>query len=283
MTGATATPDAKQARRSPWLAASTMLVTGSFAVVALSYGFQPSAFVAPPAPNGKMGTLVAGAAAERMEVSRSDVEPRTQMHGKYPDRSGKNQQGGGRLPIRVNRNPVLGYSKAGENEPNARVLNRMFDMIDTDFARMTQQAKRYFRPMYRAKKWTADWKMRVGRKKKENRLKREFDEEWAQWMRSFGRRQGLTDPIIYKGPSIKEDPDEEYASMDAWKKMISVDVFKSRKNVGKGRDQLPYDIEPGKWDDGPESIHKIYKRPLHVHPYDIGKRGTKNVVVGIVM
>lgn len=216
-------------------------------------------------------------------MPRGEAVPRTQLHARYPDRSRKNLQGGGRLPIRVNRNPVLGYSKAGENEQNVRVLNRMFDMMDFDFAMMVQQRQKYFRPEYRKKKWTADFKMRAGRRKKEMRLKREFNEEWAQWMRSEGRRQGLTDPIVYNGPKVKEDPDEEYADIDEWKKMISPDTFLSRKHVGKGRDALPVEIEPGKWDDGPESIFNVFKRPLHKFPYDIGKDGTGNVVVGIVM
>jgi hypothetical protein len=161
----------------------------------------------------------------------------------------------------------------------------MFDMMDLDFGVMVTNRQRYFRPEYRKTKWTADWKMKAGRRKKQLRMKRQFDVEWAQWMRSEGRRQGLTDPLVYHGPIVKDDPDEEYADLGEWKKMLSPDTFRTRKaeGVGKGRDALPVDIEPGKWDDGPESIFKVFKRPLHKFPYDIGKDGTGNVVVGIVM
>ena len=44
------------------------------------------------------------------------------------------------------------------------------------------------------------------------------------------------------------------------------------------------DVQPGKFNcDGEDSIFKIWKRPLHKHPYDIGKRGKIGPVVrGIV-
>merc|ERR1712196_357728 len=102
-------------------------------------------------------------------------------------------------------------------------------------------------------------------------------------MRTEGRKQGLTEPIIYKGPVVspraEDDELNPYPTVEEWAKQISEETFIQRKDVGKGRDQLPVDIFPGKWDNGPENIFKVWKRPLHKYPYDIGKRGTKNVVV----
>lgn len=48
---------------------------------------------------------------------------------------------------------------------------------------------------------------------------------------------------------------------------------------------MPEDVQPGKFNcDGEDSIFKIWKRPLHKHPYDIGKRGKIGPVVrGIVV
>jgi len=243
---------------------------------------------------------VSGHPEEKLDVPRGQAVPRTRVHGKFPDRSRKNQQGGGRLPIRTNRKPVLAYSQAGvigsqagvsgrqglKEQPNT-VLRRMWDMYEFDFNKMVTLRNRYFLPDYRKKQWTANFNMRTGRRSKLNRIKRQYSTDWAYWMRTEGRRQGLQDPIIFTGPPLTLTPEEDKASDKEVikKKLPSAQEFRDNwmKLVPKPKDALPEDIQPGKWnDDGPDNIFKIWKRPLHKYPYDIGKRGKNKVTRGNV-
>lgn len=235
--------------------------------------------------------LASASPAELMEVPRGESSPRTQMRGQYKEgRSRKNMQGGGRLPIRVNRNPVLAYSKGDSNEPGGSVLRRMWDMYDLDFNKMVAMRQRYHRPGYRNKKWTADYNMRLGRRKKDLKVKKVLETEWQQWMRTEGRKQGFLEPILFAGPPLKLTPEEDAACEPSVIKAKIPSVEEMKKNwlprLPKGRAKLGTDeLEPGKWnDDGPDNIFKIWKRPLHKWPYDIGKRGRKGPVVrGVVM
>merc|ERR1712007_147720 len=137
----------------------------------------------------------------------------------------------------------------------------------------TQMRNQFFRSEARRQQWTADYHMRAGRKKNELRRKRQFEEEWQQFMRTTGKKMGLTEPVIYKGP-IYVPKDEEEADMDIESlKKVSDDTIRERQKagIGKGWDKIPYDMYPGKFDNGPDSIFKMWRRPLHKHPYDIGR------------
>lgn len=253
------------------------------AVTALVFGASPSVFVAPAAPASAASSspFVSGALRGEEET------PLTQMHARYPDRS--RMQGGGRLPIRVQRKPVLGYAQAAgirnkglknsELERPSGVINRMFDMMDMDYNMMQQANKRYWRPKYRVTKWLGDWKQKRGRRTVQRRIKQRYDEEWAAYMRTVGRKSGLTTPIEFKGPLIPATPEE--LEIDEWKKTISPTMFK-RKKPPKGEPGIGEDMLPGQWDDGPQNIFAAWRRPLHKHPYDIGKQGTTHVVRGLV-
>lgn len=209
------------------------------------------------------------------------------MHGRYAEgtRSRKNNQGGGRLPIRVTRDPVLAYSVGGENENGGSVLRRMWDMYDMDYNKMVAIRQQTYRADSRKKKWTADYNMRLGRRKKQNRIKRQYETDWQEWMQREGRRQGLTEPIIYTGPPLPTTPEMDALSDELVKNQPSAEEKKKlTASLPKGRARVPKDMEPGCWDYGPENIHKIWRRPLCKWPYDIGKRGKKGPVVrGIVM
>lgn len=247
------------------------------ALAAVVFG-APSVFVAPAAPAGGpeavSSPFVAGGGA--LETPRGDAEPLTQMHAKYPDRS--RLQGGGRLPIRVQRKPVLGYAQASgirsknmktaDLERPSGVINRMFDMMDMDYNIMQQAFKRYFRPEYRRVKWLGDWKQKRGRRTVQRRAKQRYDEEWQAWMRTVGRKQGLTKPVTFSGPLAPATPEE--LELDEWKKTLSPNMFK--RKIAPYRDpEIAPDMLPGQWDDGPQSIFKAWRRPLHKHPYDIAK------------
>eukprot|EP00929_Paragymnodinium_shiwhaense_P034303 TRINITY_DN1868_c0_g1_i1.p1 TRINITY_DN1868_c0_g1~~TRINITY_DN1868_c0_g1_i1.p1 ORF type:complete len:290 (+),score=59.25 TRINITY_DN1868_c0_g1_i1:95-964(+) len=264
------------------------MATLSLAVIAALVFGAPSVFVAPTtsAASAVSSPWVAGSAAERMQESRGEAEALTQMHGRYPDRSRKNAQGGGRLPIRVQRHPVLGYAQAAGVRANMKtsdlekpsgVINRMFDMMDMDYNMMQQAFKRYWRPEYRRVKWLGDWKQKRGRRTVQRRIKQRYEEEWAAWMRTKGRQSGLTTPIAFKGPLVPATPEE--LEIEEWRKTVTPEMLRRKPTW---EEKIPYDMAPGKWDDGPTSIFNAWKRPLHKHPYDIGKRGTTHVVRGLV-
>jgi len=205
------------------------------------------------------------------------------MRGKYPNRSGKNLQGGPRNPIRVNRKPVLAYALNDEEnkEPGGSVLRRMWEMYDMNFEKMVFERARYWRLKAQRKKWTADYKMNLGRRRKERRLKRQLEEDWQQWMRTTGRKQGLTEPVIYNGPLIKMSPEEE----ENFTPGKGINPFKGLdKSLGKIRWKEAWgemeDMKPGRWnhDGTAEMMFKIWRRPLHKHPYDIGNKGKRGPV-----
>jgi len=210
---------------------------------------------------------------------RGDVVPKTQMRGRYADgdRSRKNNQGGGRLPIPCTRNPVLAYASAGENEGGASVLRRMTQMYDLEHCRMIGERQRYFRLDFLTRKFTADWSMRSGARRKKNRIKRQYEEDWQEWMRREGRKQGLSKPLIWSGPSLprtEEELDEAQKKQKA--SMPSEDEYAEwKKKQPKLWQIVPKQCEEGQWyeEDDPENIFKIFKRPLRKTPYDIGKRG----------
>mmetsp|Transcript_124498 Transcript_124498/g.311316 ORF Transcript_124498/g.311316 Transcript_124498/m.311316 type:complete len:297 (-) Transcript_124498:138-1028(-) len=290
MTAADAAHPAGPRRRGP-------IVVGFLAGCAALVG--PSslreAFMAPA--RGAIGQvpaapMVAASAELRLEEARGDATPRTQMHGRYPDRSRKNLQGGPELPIRVNRKPVLAYSINDEEnkEPGGSVLRRMWEMYDMNYEKMVAERQRYFRIKAQRQKWVNSFWMETGRKRKERRLRLEREQEWQQWMRTTGRKQGLSDPVVYNGPIIKMSKEEQ-------DKMMSVDKGAGfLKSVAPKKPGKPVkgwkktwgdmeDMKPGRWnhDGTAELMFKIWKRPLHKHPYDIGKKLTGVVRRGNVM
>jgi len=284
-----------QARVLPLFASGALLLASAAGLHgSLSFAVAPATGAA-----RSLGPWVAASARERMSAPRSEAAARTQMQGRYSEggRSRKNNQGGGRLPIRVSRKPVLGYAMMGNGqtdstEPGGRVLLRMWEMYDMDFNRMVAIRQRYFRPGYRSAKWTADYNMRMGRRKKEQRIKRQYEEDWQDWMRREGRTQGLTDPIVYNGPPLAKYM-EKGGELDKWtdpenfKKTLpgEDEMVEFLKKAPRGRAAVPQEMEDGKWnDDGDDNIFKIWRRPLCKWPYDIGKRGKVGPVVrGIVM
>lgn len=262
----------------------------SVAVVQRSLGFVvPSTSLSQPTSMEMPGLV------ELREVSRGDVEPPTVMHARYPDRT--RRLGGGRLPISINRKPVLAYSIAAVKDGNvteqaASVLSRLRRMMDTDYVNMITQRQEFFKPEYRKRMWTADYKQRMGLRMKLRRVKERFETAWQQWLRTEGRRQGLTEPVKFNGPKLgmylrsdsllnsTSEPDavnkhwpskEELKTNPKFKKKLSWSAF------------APLETEPGKWNtDADENVFKLFRRPLHKYPYDIGKRGTNHVVRGNV-
>mmetsp|Transcript_87785 Transcript_87785/g.271844 ORF Transcript_87785/g.271844 Transcript_87785/m.271844 type:complete len:316 (-) Transcript_87785:59-1006(-) len=280
----------------PRLACGVALVGAAFAPLGpLSFALVPGQH---SAAVGQAVPWVAASAAERLDTPRGEREPLTQLRGRYKEgtRSRKNQQGGGRLPIRMNRKPVLAYSititdepQVETKEPGSSVLRRMWDMYDMDFNKMAAERQRYFRPPGRKAQWESDFRGRLNRRTKIRNTQLKQEAEWLDWMRREGRKLGLTEPIPYTGPPLKLTPEEEAASEpEAMKKRVGGEENFKRNilpNLPKGKERLPKDIEPGQWnDEGPENIFKIWRRPLCKWPYDIGKRGRWGPVVrGIVM
>ncbi|CAE8679740.1 unnamed protein product [Polarella glacialis] len=238
---------------------------------------------------------VSGFPTDRMEAPRGDTEPRTIMYNKPPnDRT--RPHGSGRHTPMTNRKPVLAYSvadKRGANdqlEPATSVLGRLKRMMDTDYVSMVTMRQQFFRPDYRKKQWTADYNQRVGRKLKLRRVKERFDNAWQQWLRTEGRRRGLTEPIEFEGPKLAkyftkemDDASNPDVFQKNWPSKEEMKTDPKFKNKLPWAAFVPEEVEPGKWnDDSDENIFKIWKRPLHKHPYDIGKRGSNHVVRGNV-
>merc|ERR1719195_1393525 len=95
---------------------------------------------------------------------------------------------------------------------------------------MVAEKSRYFGLEAQDKKWRADFSMRTGRRRKERRVKQQLEEEWAQWMRTTGRKKGLTEPVIYNGPIVKMTPEEE----EAFEPATGINPFKNNeKTMGK--------------------------------------------------
>merc|ERR1711879_706989 len=137
----------------------------------------------------------------------------------------------------------------------------------------------------------ADFSMRAGAKRKANRIKRSYQDEWLYWMHTEGRAQGLTEPIIFNGPPLayQMTPEHDAETEPAlFKKKFgsTKEEMKEydKKYAPKGRAKFPYDYEEGafKEKDDPENPFNIWRRPLYKHAYDIGKRGRNKVTRGIV-
>jgi len=216
---------------------------------------------------------------DQSEIPRGEAVPKTQMRGRYADgdRSRKNHQGGGRLSIPVQRNPVLAYATADPNEPGASVLRRMVEMWDMDFGRREAERQRYFRAPPRNRKFIADWNMRQGARKKDQRIKKQYEEDWQDWMRREGRSQGLTKPLIWSGPPLPKTDEEleEAKKKERASKPSEDEYIEFRKTKPKPWQMVPKECEEGQWyeEDDPENIFKIWKRPLNKKTYDIGKKG----------
>eukprot|EP00440_Ansanella_granifera_P053851 gb/GFBE01058379.1/.p1 GENE.gb/GFBE01058379.1/~~gb/GFBE01058379.1/.p1 ORF type:complete len:282 (+),score=63.00 gb/GFBE01058379.1/:1-846(+) len=228
-----------------------------------------------------------------LEAPRGDAEPRTAMHARFPDRS--RNHGGGRTVFTMNRKPVLGYSIADIRdgkiaESAISVLRRLRSMVDEDHVNMITMRQEFFKPDYRKKLWTADYNQRMGRRMKLRKLKAKFEAEWNQWMRTEGRSQGLLEPVRYDGPklgSYMTKELDEASEPDAVLKVLpsKQDMKTNKRYAMKGWSKLfPADMMAGQWEDAEadDNIFKIWKRPLHKQPYDIGKRGSNHVVRGNV-
>ncbi|CAK0865405.1 unnamed protein product, partial [Prorocentrum cordatum] len=115
------------------------------------------------------------------------------------------QSGSGRKSMSINRKACLAYATAGQTgrpEPGAAVLRRMWDMYDQDRASLRQRYHWGSSDQSRYRIFTANYYMRVGRKKNEQRLRRNADTTWANYMATTGKKLGLQEPIIYNGPSV---------------------------------------------------------------------------------
>lgn len=270
---------------------------GALALCATAVFQESLGFVAAPgsvvrsaakAASENVAPWVSGSSVERMEVPRSESEPKTLMRGRYKegDRSRYNQQGGGRLPINVNRKPSMAYAIAAEEpkERGAAVLRRMWDMYDMDFHKMTAMRQRYFRPGYRDKKWVADYNMRLGRRSNKNKVKRKLEDDWMEWMRTEGRSRGYQDPVIFKGPpmahALTPEMDKD-SDPETYKKRFpseqDIQKFLDDKPKKPPMERVPKWTLPGQFPerDAPDNIFNIWKRPLHRYPFDIGKRGKR--------
>lgn len=204
---------------------------------------------------------------------------------------------GGRSAFRIARKPVLAYAVAerkdngqiGENA--ASVLRRLREMWDQDYCIRQWDRQRYFHRIPRKAMYDKSYAVRLMTKAKRRRLKDSFDEAWKQWMVTSGRRLNLNQAVVYEGPKLawmlteemdkKTEPKEVMKSMPT-KEELYLDMSKKRTYAKMG---VPQDMLPGNWNtDGEDNIHKVWKRPLHKHIYDIPKYKKQGWVInrGIV-
>eukprot|EP00930_Biecheleria_cincta_P082794 TRINITY_DN72445_c0_g1_i1.p1 TRINITY_DN72445_c0_g1~~TRINITY_DN72445_c0_g1_i1.p1 ORF type:complete len:287 (-),score=49.53 TRINITY_DN72445_c0_g1_i1:19-879(-) len=252
-------------------------------------GLPSLGFLAPTALGS--ATADAGAWICGMQAEASATEPRTAMRAS-PDRTRK--LGGGRLRQTMNRKPVHGYSIADVKEgviteTAASVLRRLRAMIDQDHVNMVTQRQMFFRKAPMKNKWTKDFRWKLNRRLKLRRAKSDFEAAFQGWMRTQGRDMGFTQPVKFEGPKLAEwltpELDKATDPERVFKILPSRAEFRAdRKKYEKGWSHyIPSDLEPGKWNPDEEAdIFKIWKRPLHKHPYDIGKKGGRRIVRGIV-
>mmetsp|Transcript_21939 Transcript_21939/g.45932 ORF Transcript_21939/g.45932 Transcript_21939/m.45932 type:complete len:271 (+) Transcript_21939:56-868(+) len=264
--------------------ASVLFAVGVVALVVPSLNFLPGGF----RPTAGTAPL-AGRSQLRREAPE---EPRTALRVKQSERT--RNHGGGRRGFTMNRKPVFAYSSVDVQEgtikeSGASVLRRLRVMMDEDHVNMAWQRQQYWRPKFMVRKWRADYNMRLARRRKLRKQKMAFEDAWKQWMRTEGRRMGLTEPVPFSGPKLGHMMTEELdTASDAEaeiKKLPSKQELKMNKKYRmKGWHlMVPEDMLPGQWnDDGEDSVHKLFKRPLHKYPYDIGKRGTNHIQRGIV-
>jgi len=261
----------------------------------LQWAASPSvrSFIAPEvgvAPHAA-APFVADSACMRMPEARGEAAPRTMMRGRYPNRSGNNRQGGPRNPIWVTRKAVLAYSVKDEetNEPAAGVLRRMWDMYDMDFEKMRCEQSRYFRLRQKNKEWREKFEHNIWRRDKKRRSRKELEEEWQQWMRTVGRKMGLTQPILYGGPMAQMTPEEEevFTPSKGVNHFAHIDKTPGLIRYKEAFSEME-DMKPGRWnhDGTAEMMFKIWRRPLTKYPFDIGtlrKRTRGKVAHGNVM
>jgi len=234
---------------------------------------------------------VAGDVAERLEVSRSQLQPRIQMKADQEDRT--RPHGGGRRPIYINRRPALGYSyspkgQGDRNETGRAVMRRMLRMLDQNYNRLTAMRQKHFRAPNVDKKFKADFFMRLGRRRKEQQRKKDQDAEWQRWMRTEGGKLSLTEPLVFNGPKAKLTKEEDKLSEpSALRKLVpSEKVFTDEwmPKFPSYKETWPVDTQPGNWDNDSElNIFKIWKRPLLKYPYDIPHFRTKKIKRGRVL
>jgi len=193
-------------------------------------------------------------------------------------------QGGGRSPFQIRRNPRLAYAVAerrennqiGENAPS--VLRRLREMWDQNYCQRQWDRQRYFWSIPRKKVYDDAFRIRLMARTKRRRVKDSFDEAWKQWMRTSGRRLKLNEAVVYSGPKLawmlteeldqKTNPKEVMKLMPT-KEELYVDYSKKKSFAKMG---MPLDMLPGNWNtDGEDNIHKVWRRPLHKHIYDIPK------------
>merc|ERR1711972_1298355 len=93
---------------------------------------------------------------------------------------------------------------------------------------------------------------------------------WQQWMRTEGRQQGLSDPVIYNGPPLAHLIDEEMdkrTDPEAFaKKLPSMEEIDKAK---MGTNWVPEEMKDGQWNDDREdasNIFNLWRRPLHTPP-----------------
>lgn len=187
---------------------------------------------------------------------------------------------------------MLGYSIADSTanglEPTAPVLRRLRGMVDSEHVFMVSQRQQYFRKEGERKSWTDTYISKMHKRNAMRKIKQQFEEAWQQWLRTEGRLQGLTEPVQYHGPKLghlmtpeldaASEPKDMMKELPSKQEMRTKDIYKKRF-----AHMLPSDILPGQWvDEGEENIFKIWKRPSHKQPFDIGKRGSNHVVRGNV-
>ena len=139
---------------------------------------------------------------------------------------------------------VLAYSITEENndgrinENPGSVLRRMYDMAEMDFNKMAGMRDRYWRPGYRRSKWVADYNMRSGRKKKEAKIRRQYETDWQEWMSTVGRQRGLTDPVLFNGPPLKLSEEDDAATDPKVfsKKIPSENELATEMKLPRGKD-----------------------------------------------
>lgn len=228
-----------------------------------------------------------------LQPGRGAAEARTVMRGVYrrPEIPRTRPSGGGRNPLTFNRKPVLAYSVNDKDlrEPSGSVLRRMWDMYEYPYAQLVAERQQRFRSRADKYRWTANWYMKLGKKKKRREDRLQLEEDWLQWMRTTGREMGLTEPVVFNGPPLAHRLSPEIEALQRQNGVTKLIKSKTEMDMeyrkGRFSEILPLEMEPGQWDQDPElNIFKYYRRPMHKFPIDVPHKfiGKTRYIRGLV-
>lgn len=270
----------------PW----RRVALGAAAVCAIATLQRSFGFVGAPAraeaTRSSPAPWVSSSVTERMEAPRGESEARTQMRNRLKDEDRTRKQGGGRNSVSMSRKPVLGgvqknVNSFGGEEKAGSVVSRLFGQVDMNFATMTAQRKRFFRPLWRDKNWIKDYNFRLRGQSTKAVKDQLVETQWKAWISTVGKKRGYLEPVTFDGPALagQDDVDfnalkQKYGTPQELSKFFKMDEPEEKKTP---MERAPDWVKDGKFPakDDPENMFNVWKRPLHRYPYDIGRRGSK--------